>query len=120
MTTEPGGGTNRLALPLIDLSPREWRLVLTTALATTYLAAWFAFGNTLPARAPSAPAERRGSAASLVAPSTVWLDELPQGQRPAVALPPGWRIASSAESAAAPRVTPAAAGRATRVRTRSS
>lgn len=120
MTTDPGGGTRRPGPPVVTLSPGEWRLVLTTALATTYLAAWFAFGSTLPARVPPKTAEPRGAGAALDPASTVWLEELPQGQRPAVALPPGWRVASRDESAAAPRVARVAAGRAPRVRTRSS
>jgi hypothetical protein len=104
----------------INLSPLEWRLTLTAALATVYLAAWLAFGSILPARVVAPAGERRGARVSLAPASTVWLDDLPPGQRPAVTLPPGWRLASSGDAAPAPRVVRVPAGRAPRVRTRSS
>jgi hypothetical protein len=95
----------------------EWRLYLTAALAGLHLVAWRAIArSTNPAAArPATPrVDDRG---------IVWLDDLPPGQRPVIALPPGWELVT-AETAPpkarqVPRVRPAAPGR-RRVRTRSS
>lgn len=106
--------------PRTGASPLEWRLYIASALAGVQLLAWWAVTGTSSGsrtEEPTAPTPR----AERVAP--VWIGDLPAGQRPAVAIPPGWRIATDPEPVAAvrpspPRVRKAPARR--RVRTRSS
>lgn len=119
--------------PRTALGPLELRLYATAALAIVYLFAWRAITG----RAPVGPAADRpagtaasdrvaaGAPAALGAPraAAVWLDDLPAWARPAVVIPPGWRLAARGEAivaAPAPRVVRAPAGRPLRVRTRSS
>ena len=81
--------TTERAVPRFTLTTHEWRLVLTAGLSATYVLAWIAFGTHLPVR------ERVATAAGpAVRDATVWLDDLPVAERPAVALPRGWTIAA--------------------------
>jgi len=117
MTDKPSRAAPRLAL-----SPLELRLHAVAVLAAVYLVAWRAIAagdssNTL------TPAAAAAAQAASGAPATVWLDDLPPAQRPSLALPPGWRLASRGAPAVAatmPRVVRVPTPRALRVRTRSS
>ena len=112
---------SRHAAPRLRLGALELRLYLVAVLASVYVLTFRAVGgghdaSTSPA-APTAP----HPVTSL--PPAVWLDQLPVAQRPVVVPPPGWRIASRGEAAAAapaPVVVRAPASRPLRVRTRSS
>lgn len=116
MTTEPG----RPGRARHRTSPLELRLYVAALLAALYTIAWRAIGGHAavtesasvppPAPAPSQP------------PRLVWLDSLPPGMRPAVALPAGWRLASDARPASSQpaQVVRVPGRRAPRVRTRSS
>lgn len=111
MTTEPAA--RPVGRPLSGL---EWRLLLTTGLASTYLVAWFALQETLPS-AP--PAQQRVAAGT----TDVWLLDPPHP----VADRPRSRVgtarvprASNPRAPRAPRPGPSARSRAPRVRTRSS
>jgi hypothetical protein len=78
---------------------------LIALLAAAYLTAWWGFGSRAAARSaaalpPLAPAAR-----------SVWYQELPPSERPAVQLPAGWHLADRVSR------LPARAGR---IRTRSS
>ena len=109
------------AAPRLALSPLELRLYAVAVLAAVYLVAWRAIAGDGSSN-PVAPAAAEAQAAS-GAPTTVWLDDLPPAQRPSLALPPGWRLASRGEPAVAttvPRVVRVPTTRALRVRTRSS
>ncbi|HEY0993956.1 MAG TPA: hypothetical protein VGD80_43165 [Kofleriaceae bacterium] len=116
MTDQPSRVAPRLAL-----SPLELRLYAVAVLAAVYLVAWRAIagGGSSNAVTGAAAAAQGASGAR----TTVWLDELPPAQRPPLALPTGWRLASRGEPAVAttlPRVASAPTPRALRVRTRSS
>lgn len=116
MTDKPSRAAPRLAL-----SPLELRLYVVAVLAAVYLVAWRAIAGSGSSNAIT-PAAAAAQAAS-GAPTTVWLDDLPLAQRPSLALPPGWRLASRGEPAVAttmPRVVRVPTPRALRVRTRSS
>jgi hypothetical protein len=118
MTTERRGDPK--PKPRLDLSALEWRLLLTAALAATYVLAWFEFRTSLPASAVRGMVERR-SQGDLTAPgSAVWLTDLPPGERPAVELPPGWTLASPVAPEPAPVVVRVPSTHAPRMRTRSS
>jgi hypothetical protein len=105
--------------PRIPLTPLELRLYVAAILAAVYLVSWRAI-------APDAASPERsagpGTPEESGPPAAVWLDELPAAQRPPLALPGGWRLASRTEAPAAPapRVVRAPASRPRRVRTRSS
>lgn len=116
MTDRPSRVAPRLAL-----SPLELRLYAVAVLAAVYLVAWRAIagGGSPNPVAPAAAAAQPASGAS----TSVWLDNLPLAQRPSLALPPGWRLASRGEPAVAtttPRIVRVPTPRALRVRTRSS
>ena len=102
--------------PVLSPSGRELRLWLVAALAATHALVWSELGlrdgnagkSTMASTLVSAPRTR-----------VVWLDTLPVSERPAIAVPEGWRVVSS-DAAARPDVTRVARSRARRVRTRSS
>jgi len=109
------------AAPRLPASPLELRLYAVAVLAVVYLVAWRAIagGGSSNPITPTAAAARAAPDAA----TTVWLDDLPPARRPALALPPGWRLASRGEPAVAtttPRVVRVPIPRALRVRTRSS
>lgn len=98
----------------------ELRLYVVAVLAAVYVVAW----RTIATPAKPAPIEEPLPVASTAAPArrTVWLDDLPAGQRPNVAVPPGWHVVSRTSRAPAPRVqlVRVPTSRPVRVRTRSS
>lgn len=103
--------TTEKPTPRPTLTAPEWRLVLTAGLAVSYAVAWVAFATHLPIR--------KGVATDTGPPvhdATVWLDDLPAAERPAVSLPRGWTIAERDTIPTVARV----ASRPPRVRTRSS
>lgn len=103
--------TTERPVPHLTLTTQEWRLVLTAGLAASYALAWVAFAPHLAVR------ERVATAAGPpVHNATVWLDDLPAAERPAVALPRGWTIAARDVVPTVARVP----ARPPRVRTRSS
>lgn len=116
MTEKPSRAAPRLALSALEL-----RLYAVAVLAAVYLVAWRAIAG---GGSPSSVAPVAAVAQAVPgAPTTVWLDDLPPAQRPALALPTGWRLASRGEPAVAttmPRVVRVPTPRALRVRTRSS
>lgn len=118
MTTERRGEPR--PKPRLDLSALEWRLLLTVALAITYVFAWFEFRTALPASALRGTAERRNQGEATAPGSSVWLTDLPPGERPAVELPAGWTLASPVNRELAPAVVRVPSTRAARLRTRSS
>ena len=108
------------AAPRLALSALELRLYAVAVLAAVYLVAWRAIGGGGSSNPPPAAAAAQAASG---APTTVWLDDLPLAQRPSLALPTGWRLASRREPAVAttmPRVVRVPTPRALRVRTRSS
>jgi hypothetical protein len=108
------------AAPRLALSPLELRLYAVAVLAAVYLVAWRAIAGGASSNPPRAVAAAQPASG---APAAVWLDDLPQAQRPSLALPTGWRLASRGEPAVAttmPRVVRVPTPRALRVRTRSS
>jgi hypothetical protein len=103
------------AAPRLALSPLELRLYAVAVLAAVYLVAWRAIAG--------GDSSNAAAQATSGAPTTVWLDDLPPAQRPSLALPAGWRLASRGAPAVAttmPRVVRVPTPRALRVRTRSS
>ena len=111
----------RRTTPRLGLSALELRLYLVAVLAGVYVLTFRAIGGGN-GTSPSVPAAPSPVSAL---PPAIWLDQLPAAQRPAVVPPPGWRLASRGESAAAspapaPVVVRAPASRPLRVRTRSS
>lgn len=122
MTTEPA--TRRPPrLPALTLSAREWRLWLTTLLASAYLFVWLALSPgsetsaTVASAAPPPP----------MAPETrvVWLADVAPAERPGFVVPVGWTTDTAAPSVTRAETTrrapPAVRQRhARRVRTRSS
>lgn len=107
MTTEPS--TRR------PLSGLEWRLLLTTGLASTYLVAWFALQKTLP---PSAPVPQAVAAVDV----GVIDARSPAAPRRSRAVAAGVPRAAAPRPprAATPTPAPVARSRPHRVRTRSS
>jgi hypothetical protein len=109
-------------------STLEWRLYLASALAGVYLLTWRAivWSASSPSSGgepgPGAVVQRDDAPAS----RAVWLDDLPLAERPSIAVPPGWEIASRTAPEVAPtprtppRVVRAPSSRPRRVRTRSS
>lgn len=95
--------------PTSPISSLELRLYLVAFLAVVYTISWSAID-----RPPATSAEPPE-------PRFVWIDALPPQQRPAVALPAGWQLASEPKPAATPvpRVV-RAPKRVPRIRTRSS
>ena len=114
MTTDRPSRTSVRPEPRLTLTTPEWRLLLTGTLAATYVLAWVAFGSHLPDRgsgvtvAESAPRD-----------GAVWLVDLPPAERPAVAIPRGWTLATRDVAPVVARV-PVARRDQVRVRTRSS
>lgn len=93
-----------------SLAAVDWKLHAVAVIAVVYLIAWYEAATT-PQRAPvSVPAT----------PRAVWLDQLPLAERPPVAPPTGWRVASRDEQTATPALMRAPASRPVRMRTRSS
>ncbi len=93
------------------IGPVELRLYLVAVLGVVYTIAWRAIGGHAPTE--DAPVVEPPSA------TTVWIDELPPGARPVIAMPPGWHRATEASPATQPaRVVRVV--RSPRVRTRSS
>lgn len=110
------------AAPRLQVSPLELRLYLVAALAGVYALVWL-----LVWRASGASPAVAASAAPAPSPppgTAVWIDELPQAQRPAVTPPAGWRLASRGELVVpATRIVRAPVSRVSRpvrLRTRSS
>jgi hypothetical protein len=104
------------AAPRIRASPLELRLYCVALLAAVYVVAW----RSMSAGAPPSVAPVLAVETATPVARVVWLDELPPAQRPVLALPPGWRLASRGELTVAPVVARAPASRPVRVRTRSS
>ncbi len=104
--------------PRLDLSPLEWRLLLTAGLASTYLLAWFAVQPTLQDAAP--PPSSRQSAAARDDVQFVWLADIPPSRRPTVQLPAGWTVAGPVAREPTPTLVRATRSRPVRIRTRSS
>ena len=88
----------------------DGKLSSVAVIAVVYLIAWYEVSTTPPPAAVSVPAP----------PRAVWIDQLPEAERPTVVPPAGWRVASRDEQAVAPPVVRAPASRPVRVRTRSS
>lgn len=116
------------ARPRIELGTRELRAALVALLAGVYLAVWPQLRGPS-AEAGDAPAAVATSTVSAT-PRTVWIDQLPPGERPLVEVPAGWTLASSsagsprelappATSISRPRIARATRSHA-RIRTRSS
>lgn len=102
--------------PRISITPLEGRLYIVALLAAGYLVTWRVITPSTSVTAPIVDAAR-------LQPPVVWLDDIPSSQRPALTLPPSWRLVSRGEpttTAPSPRVTRAPASRPLRVRTRSS
>ncbi|MCC6214643.1 MAG: hypothetical protein IT376_07225 [Polyangiaceae bacterium] len=99
---------------------------LAALLATTYVAAWWAFRPRADTRsaepAPSRPADSIGAGT----PHTRWLEELPARDRPTFEVPAGWQVVGREAVPAGVRDRPAivpqrvAPARRGRIRTRSS
>lgn len=98
--------------PTSPISALELRLYLVTFLAVVYTISWSAID-------PPAATSAELSARDPEPQRFVWIDALPPPQRPAVALPAGWQLASEPAVTPAPRVV-RAPERVPRVRTRSS
>ena len=107
--------------PVLMLSGLEWRLLLTSVLASTYLVVWLALSRSLPpeAQATAPPIARQGTRVER-GQGPVWLSDLLLSRRPVVTLPAGWTHAAPPTRAARPRMVRAPATRPVRVRTRSS
>ena len=115
--TDPSPPRSR---PRWEVDARALRLWVISGLATTYLIAWWSFA---PAPTAVTAAAEPDPPPTALAPTTVWWHELPPADRPAVALPPGWTVATGTPTTARPSVAPTAPrARPTRrrVRTRSS
>ena len=107
MTTDPKHATTRT---------HELRLYLVSALALTYVVAWWTLG---PTEAPDPPSPALTTTTPrAVAPFVAYYDDLPPSQRPP--LPPTWRPAAPAISPKAPPSVRRVATPSRRVRTRSS
>ena len=107
MRTDP----KRVATPT-----QELRLYLVSALALTYLLAWWTLG---PTGAPEAPSpELTPTAPRTAVPTVAYYDDLPPSQRPP--LPATWRPAATAAAPQAPPSVHRVATPSRRVRTRSS
>jgi hypothetical protein len=94
MTTEP---RPRRPAPRLDLSGREWKLYLLGGLGLAYAASLSAIASQArPAAGPplQPPAASVGGLTAGSGRSVVWLDQLPVADRPPVALPPGWVLAT--------------------------
>ncbi len=111
MTTTERGAPSREGASL--------KLYLFSALALVYSLAWWAFAPRSASDAVDEP-----TAVSPAAPDRVaWLQDLPDAQRPAVALPAGWQLATTTPAEPRPVAVSAVrrvASRSNRVRTRSS
>lgn len=90
------------------LASANGKLHAVAVIAVVYLIAWY--------EVSAAPA----AASVPAAPRAVWIDQLPEAERPKIVPPAGWRVASRDEQAAAPPLVRAPASRPVRVRTRSS
>lgn len=101
--TEPGETRRRLAAA-------DAKLHAVALVAGVYLIAWYEVSVTPRPAAATAPAP----------PPPVWIDQLPEDERPTVVPPAGWRVASRDEQVAAPPLVRAPSSRSLRVRTRSS
>lgn len=103
--TEPGEARRRLAA-------LDGKLYAVAVVAVAYLIAWYEVSATPRPVAATAPST----------PRAVWIDQLPEADRPAAVRPAGWRVASPDEQVVAPPLVrvPAPASRPLRVRTRSS
>lgn len=115
--------------PRLALSPQEWRLYILAVLALVYAGVWRAITASAPPTAAPETVATPATAADAVPaalPPARWLDDVPLGERPAFAVPAGWRVLARGEpvtapvGAPAPRVVRAPATRRLRVRTRSS
>lgn len=106
--------------PRLSFTPLEIRLFVVSALAGGYLFAFRAIAHPPTTIDTIDTIDTVGMVDRAPAPA-VWFDDLPLAQRPAVALPPGWRLAARSEPPTpAPRVAQSPASRPVRVRTRSS
>ena len=95
-------------------TPLELRAYVAAALAVIYTVAWRAIAAQPVVHATTATA-------SAEPPRVIWFDRLPPLERPAIAIPAGWQIASEAQPAADRSfVVRAPSRRIPRVRTRSS
>jgi len=114
-----------------------WKLGIVAALASCYLLTWRAITGSMTAPPVAGPTAETVEAdvptpvtgESPGAPATVWIDQLPPAQRPAVTIPPGWQLAARtrptpastiAVPPSAPRLVQAPPRRRVRIRTRSS
>ena len=124
-TINSGRPCARRASPLASL-----KLYLTALLAGAYLVIWWALAARLPssnaalAKAEPSPRTEPPIGDTPGAGAAVWYTDLPPSARPALQLPPGWRIAStspdSPAAVEAPPVPVRAIPERARVRTRSS
>ena len=105
--------------PRLDLSPLEWRLLLTAGLASTYLLAWFAVQPSLQDAATPPPSSRQSAAARDDVPY-VWLADIPPSRRPTVRLPVGWAVAGPVAREPTPHLVRTPRSLPVRIRTRSS
>lgn len=134
MTTERTSTSRRpakqRAAPVVGLSPLEWRLWLTAALAGGYALVWLALA---PSSAPASEAASKESQPRTepqpdpAVRQVEWIANLPPKERPVVVIPDGWTLDTSqlttgsmAVARQAPRVTRVRSSRPNRVRTRSS
>jgi hypothetical protein len=85
----------RNAPPRISLSAREWKLFVIGGLGVAY-AASLGVMATQAQPAASQPTDAAATTSMGIGNTVIWLDQLPVGQRPTVALPPGWTIAVTA------------------------
>ncbi len=102
--------------PRILITPLEGRLYIVALLAAGYLVTWRAITPTASVTASTVDVARVPS-------PVVWLDDVPIEERPALPLPPSWRLVVRGDPTAtahSPRVTRVPASRPLRVRTRSS
>ena len=101
----------------------ELRLYMVALLAAVYTISWRAIGGHSPATKPVVAPAREASDAQRF----VWIDSVPPGLRPPIALPAGWQLASrpqaptaTVQNAQPARVVHVPSRRVPRVRTRSS
>ena len=114
MTTDRSSRTSVRPEPRLTLTTQSGDSLLTGRLAATYALAWVAFGSHLPG-----PGLGLTVAESAPRDGAVWLDDLPPAERPAVAIPRGWTLATRDVAPTVARV-PVARRDQVRVRTRSS
>lgn len=104
----------------VRVSPLELRLYVAALLAAVYTLSWRVIGGHAPATDPAVASTPRRSEPQRF----VWIDSLPPTRRPAIALPPGWQLASQRQVSSAQDAPPAIvhvpSRRVPRVRTRSS